>query len=433
MVSCVEGKPENENKNENILKLSLTKVNGYGPFKSSMGGMSPYSDSENNPWKDTQLKPVGVPITWTEVKIGDINTDIYQSVYENFHSNAITKSHYEELQNTWNWTPDSLNLSKGPIKTKIAFAFGKDSKGDVNMIVDTNNNLDFSDDIIFKPIEINPNEKIDNDSLAKANAINVTFERFVNNKINTVSAPLLIVYLKEYNMFLNNFPQYFSANIEGVTLAAASNGFTNLSYEKTDLVKLDSVENGNKIAPNFIILKNEYIEINGETYKNLGVNKNENVLVLEKMKEPRAQIMSTQVGYNAIPFSGDNFVTADSISLDDLKGKYVLLDFWATWCGPCIKELPNLKTFYENTDRSKFEIISVVGDSSIEDLTNVIGKYDISWPQIISNESNQIKEKYGISGYPTTFLLNTEGVIIAKNLRGEDLEQKIKKLIIEKK
>lgn len=429
IVSCDRSKKDVVN--ENIIKLPLTEIYGYGPFKSAMGGMSPYSESENNPWKKTELKTVGIPSSWTDVKVGDINTDIYQLVFESYHTNAITKAYYEQLQNNWNWIPDSLNLSKAPIKTKIAFAFGKDSIGEVQMIVDTNNNLDFSDDKIFKPTEIDPKVKFDNDSLAKANVKDVNFERFVNNEITTISAPLLIVYMKEYNMFLSNFPQYATTSLEGVALAVASNGFKNLSYDNSELVTINSIPSEGKADENVIILENEYIEINGNTYKNRGVNKNENVLVLEKMKEPKDQLFSAQVGYKAFPFSGKEFSTGASVSLEGLKGKYVLLDFWATWCGPCIQELPNLRAFYENTARSKFEIVSIIGDSAPEDVTKMIEKYSISWPQIFRDDSNRIKEQYGIRGYPTTFLVNPDGVIIAKNLRGKDLEQKIEELIKE--
>src|SRR5690606_33943708 len=111
------------------------------------------------------------------------------------------------------------------------------------------------------------------------------------------------------------------------------------------------------------------------------------------------------------------------------KGKYVLLDFWGTWCGPCIQEIPNLKTLYDNIDKSNFEIISIVVDSPKKDLEQLMSKYGITWPQIISDDSNTIKEKYGIMKYPSTFLLSPEGVIIAKDLRGKELKTKIESLL----
>lgn len=115
--------------------------------------------------------------------------------------------------------------------------------------------------------------------------------------------------------------------------------------------------------------------------------------------------------------------------MESLKGKYVLLDFWAVWCGPCIDEIPNLKKLYAAADKSQFEIIGIVGDSPSQSLEELIDKQGINWPQILSDETNEITKKYGINGYPTTFLLDKEGTIIAKNLRGTELEEKILSLI----
>lgn len=417
---------------ENKIELSLTHKNGYGPFQSALGGISPYSEDANNPWKKTYLKVSGVPKNWVDIKFGDIETNIYQSVYQNYLLGNITKVRYEELQKSWDWIPDSLNLSKKPLKCKIAFAFGKDSTGLVKMVIDANNNLNFSDDKIFKPFDPNTNKSINKDSVALANSINISFESFIGNKKAIINTQIFIAYMSEYNMFMCNFPQYLTATYKGAVIAVCSDNFTNLSYKNPTiaLIKNSSIS-GEKVNSENIVSKNEYIEIKGEIYKNNGINQNRNSLILEKVDLPKSQLLSTQVGYKSFLFEGDNFKTKSLISLESLKGKYVLLDFWAVWCGPCRQEMPNLKGLYNKIDKSKFEIIGIVGDSPSNALDKSIDDLLITWPQILSTDINKIKEKYGIHGYPTTFLLNPEGIIIAKNLRGKELDDKIKSLIKE--
>jgi len=149
----------------------------------------------------------------------------------------------------------------------------------------------------------------------------------------------------------------------------------------------------------------------------------------EKTTLLKTQLYSTQIGYKSHLFQGEEFTTKKTVSLDSLKGKYVLLDFWYDKCAPCIKEFPNLKELYTKTNRTQFEIIGIAGHSTSEGIKKLIDQYEITWPQIWSDEIVSI---YGINSFPSTFILDTEGVIVAKNLRGKELEEKILKLIEEK-
>ena len=415
---------------EKIIELPLTVQSGYGPFSSGVGGISPFDEDENNPWEKTYLKILEGPTGLTDIKYGEIETNIRQSVYQDYLLENISKERYEDLQKSWNWVPDTLKLSKAPIKTKVAFAYGKDSEGVTRMVVDANNNLDLSDDKVFIPFDMLSNTSSNKDSITQVHSVHVSIETFTHDKITPVTIPLFIVFHSQINMFMCNFPQYAITQYKGENIAVCSSHFTNLSYYNADitLVNADMKEDGKAKEEN-IILKNEYIEIKGEVYKNLGVNTNKNVLVLEKTDLPKTQLVSTQVGYKSYPFRGEEYNTKSPISLESLKGKYVLLDFWAVWCGPCIQEFPNLKDLYAKIDTSKFEIVGIVGDSPVDALIETINQHQITWPQIISDDSNRIKEEYGVSGYPTSLLLDPEGVIIAKNLRGTGLTDRVLKLI----
>ncbi len=351
---------------------------------------------------------------------------MYQFVYQNYLLGNISKDRYEELKKSWNWEPDTTILSKEPLKTQIAFAFGKDSAGAVRMIVDANNNLSFSDDKSFVPYNVPLSGDVNRDSVAQSDAIVISYERFIHNKKMVTNVPLLIVYMSQMNMFMSNFVQYSVASFDGSEIAVCSDMFTNLSYKNPSLALLnDSLKEGDKIGFDKLINKNEYIEIKGKLYKNLGVNLNNNTLLLERMNLPKSKLNSTQIGFKAFPVEGNEFVSKSHISLNELRGKYVFLDFWAVWCGPCRMEIPNLKELYRKTNREKFEIIGIVGDSPTDALRELIGNDSITWPQIVSNDSVKIKEAYGIHGYPTCFLIDPEGIIIAKDLRGKELEEKV--------
>jgi peroxiredoxin len=240
------------------------------------------------------------------------------------------------------------------------------------------------------------------------------------------------MYNKEYNMFMCNFPQYATTEYKGKKIAICSSDFTDLSYSTIGLAIIkDDMKKGEKVERNHVYRKNEYIEIGDGNYKVVEVNTFKNKLILERTDLPKSQLISSQVGYRPFPFEKESFQQKTTIALEKLKGKYVLLDFWAVWCGACLAEIPNLKKLYANVDKSKFEMIGIVGDSPAESLKELIDKHGITWPQILLDNTDQIKKGYGINGYPTTFLLNKEGVIIATNLRGKELEEKILNLIKE--
>ena len=117
------------------------------------------------------------------------------------------------------------------------------------------------------------------------------------------------------------------------------------------------------------------------------------------------------------------------LSVANHKGKVVLVDFWATWCGPCISELPNVLKTYEKYHSQGFEIIGISLDQDKDKLTGFIDKKGMKWAQFFDGKGwgNKLAGKYGVQSIPMTYLLDGEGKIIAKNLRGEALEEAVGK------
>jgi thiol-disulfide isomerase/thioredoxin len=121
------------------------------------------------------------------------------------------------------------------------------------------------------------------------------------------------------------------------------------------------------------------------------------------------------------------------ISISDYagKGKYVLLDFWASWCGPCRAENPNVVALYKEYKDKGFEIIGVSLDNNKDAWIKGINDDGITWPQMsdLKGWESEATMKYKVQGIPFTVLLDKEGKVVAKNLRGEELKSKIKTLI----
>ncbi len=120
------------------------------------------------------------------------------------------------------------------------------------------------------------------------------------------------------------------------------------------------------------------------------------------------------------------------MKLSDLKGKVVLIDFWASWCGPCRAENPNVVKMYQKFKNKGFTIFSVSLDEDAAKWKEAISKDNLAWEFHVSDLKgwkSSVVANYGIEGIPFTVLVNKEGKIIGKNLRGEKLEETLNELL----
>ncbi|HEV7781262.1 MAG TPA: TlpA disulfide reductase family protein [Chitinophagaceae bacterium] len=121
----------------------------------------------------------------------------------------------------------------------------------------------------------------------------------------------------------------------------------------------------------------------------------------------------------------------DTLRLSSLKGKVVLLDFWASWCGPCRAANKGLLKIYDKFKDKGFEIYSVSLDNEAEDWVRAIKKDKISWMQVIDRGGweTPTARKWNIYALPTSYLINKDGNLLAMDLVGKDLEKALKELI----
>ncbi|HVI47569.1 MAG TPA: TlpA disulfide reductase family protein [Chitinophaga sp.] len=138
----------------------------------------------------------------------------------------------------------------------------------------------------------------------------------------------------------------------------------------------------------------------------------------------------TAVGESALEFSQADSSGAN-ISLASFRGKYVLVDFWASWCGPCRAENPNVVKAYDKFKSKGFEILGVSLDDKKEKWLAAITADKLTWTHVsdLKGWKNTVAELYGVRAIPQNVLIDPKGKIIAKNLRGEELEKKLAEVL----
>ncbi|SEI57388.1 Peroxiredoxin [Dyadobacter sp. SG02] len=161
-----------------------------------------------------------------------------------------------------------------------------------------------------------------------------------------------------------------------------------------------------------------------QNLKNTPIGKEIPVLLASQRK--------VQIGKEAPDFAQTS-VDGTEVKLSDFRGKYVLLDFWASWCGPCREENPNVAASYADFRDKGFEVLGVSLDASSQKAAwlKAIEKDKLTWKQVtdLKGWDNAAAKLYGIRGIPANFLIDPSGKIIARDLRGKDLPEKLKSIL----
>ena len=148
--------------------------------------------------------------------------------------------------------------------------------------------------------------------------------------------------------------------------------------------------------------------------------------------------IGTGIGDRAPELAFMNVDSTKVLKLSDLKGKYVLIDFWASWCGPCRRENPNVVNAYNKYSKAKFKtgkgfaIYSVSLDKNRNAWKQAIANDKLAWPHHVSDLrawASAAAALYGVNSIPASFLIDPNGVIIGKNLRGTQIDMELDKYV----
>jgi peroxiredoxin len=152
---------------------------------------------------------------------------------------------------------------------------------------------------------------------------------------------------------------------------------------------------------------------------------------VKEFKTKLAQYKNVVTVGQAAPEISLNNPEGKPVSLSSLRGKYVLIDFWASWCGPCRQENPNVVRMYNRFKGKNFEIFGVSLDKNKDKWVEAIQKDQLSWVHVSDLQYWQSAgaQAYGVQSIPATFLIDPSGKVIAKNLRGKALEDRLTEIL----
>lgn len=228
---------------------------------------------------------------------------------------------------------------------------------------------------------------------------------------------------------------YWAADSAGDDAAkeAARNQVDAVEEEKKEYVRTYIKENGNSHVSAYLAYYHLSFEGGHENLDSLIADlapELANSPYVTIMAERSAKLKQVAVGQPSLDFALES-PDGQQISLSDFKGKYLLIDFWASWCGPCRAENPNVVAMYEEMKDKDFEILGVSFDTKRDKWLEAIEADGLTWPHVsdLKGWASEAGKLYAVNSIPHTVLLDKEGVIIAKDLRGEELRAKLGELL----
>lgn len=365
----------------------------------------------------------GIPDTLSNIVIYYMYFNFDQALLQAYNSKLISKVDFDNYFKKYNL--GQTECTNKYVKTFVIIALGKADDNEKYYIIDSNNDCDFSNEKSF-PVNKNQSFFINSSGL-NIHKHKVQFERVINGKISQDSTWITLEF--KGNQLLFYFDEYTSCEFQFDSVNFEIKAFPShgpvVNYGSPSFFEISNYSDSTIQRINF----NEYAKLSNSYYR-ISCNSDGKKIMLIK-EENAISNGGTQYGMPPIAFNAKN-LRGDRIDFPNgFKNKYILLDFWATTCAPCVREITTTyKDLYKKYGTENFEIIGVANNFPRE-LTGFIDKHKIEWTIIPDGEEKRIQKMYEVYAYPTLFLINPQGNIIAKDmeLRGNKLEIKLDQLI----
>jgi peroxiredoxin len=359
----------------------------------------------------------GIPDSLNEIKKYFIPVNWTQAVFQAYKAGLVDDDYVKRrLKKN---VKDTTQCTKNNVKVFITIVTGKSKNGNKYSILDSNNDYDLSNDSVIL---------LNQESFSKQPK-KVLFENFVKGKVIKDST-WMDFFMSERDVLRLRICEQVSASIMMDSL-----NYTLIAYPKEsfnignyDNVIFEITETSSKKKQS--CETNQYAFLDNNYYRVYASSDGQSVSF--ELDTNAVLKGSAQINMPAIPFETVS-VNKDTIRFPkDYRGKYVFLDFWATTCPPCIKDIrEKYIKLYEQYGGEKFEIIGI-GDDPENRIKEFTMQNNIPWI-MISDSKRKIQESYRVKFFPGLYLINPEGIIIAKGneLKKDKLELILKKCLME--
>ncbi len=406
------------------IRLQLQPKDGYGEFVPSSGLLRVLDES--NPWIKSYPEIDFLPeqLHDRDVRVLYMVHNFVQHAWQSYKTGLLDSVFVHNALNAWGVHPE--RFTDQPLQLITVLLAWEDEAGDTYVMYSDTEPYTFEDSGVFQV----PSYQM-SDSESQPLALPVTFELYHEGQVHTMNSIIRLNKPSDLNMpdldepgLLRGYYQHYTTTFElggEHWELALHNHFREPFYgEESDVVQVRRAGDAWSEPAN----PGQFVHFGEHAYQFVEASIDGSEVLLRHAPD-FAERRGTQPGMRALGFKQES-ITGELISLDNQLSKWVFLDFWGSWCGPCIAEMPYLKEAWRLFEGDEFQFIGIAYDSR-EALNRFSDEWKMGWPQLISHpsESNELNELYGIRSWPTTFLLDPDGVIIDQSLRGFQLEEKL--------